>query len=77
MITKKLNEWYTAIKNNLDEKAERLKKEVEGLIGGIDGNLEFIYYHQLLDFRHELMLSHLKSKDGEEINNAYENLKRT
>lgn len=75
MITKKLNEWYTAIKDNLDEKAERLKKEVEGLIGGIDGNLEFIYYHQLLDFRHELMLSHLKSKDGEEINNAYETLK--
>ncbi|POO77859.1 tetratricopeptide repeat protein [Bacillus sp. MBGLi97] len=75
MITKKLNEWYTAIKDNLDEKAERLKKEVEGLIGGVDGNLEFIYYHQLLDFRHELMLSHLKSKDGEEINNAYETLK--
>jgi len=75
VITKKLNEWYIAIKNNFDEKAERLKKEVEYLIGSINGNLEFIYYHQLLDFRHELMVSHIQAKNEDDLRNAYESLK--
>ena len=75
IVTKKLNEWYTAIKNNLDREAERLKDEVEELMGNMEKNPDVILYHQLLDFRHELMLSYLKSRNEEELKAAYESLK--
>lgn len=75
IVTKKLNNWYTAIRNNLDKEASRLKKEVEQFIGNVDKNSDFFFYHQLLEFRHELMLSYLQSKNEEDLKNAYEALK--
>ncbi|ATH94155.1 tetratricopeptide repeat protein [Bacillus glycinifermentans] len=75
IVTRKLNDWYTAIRNNLDKEATSLKKEVEKFIGRVDKNSDVFFYHQLLEFRHELMLSYLKSKNEEDLKNAYEALK--
>ncbi|WP_302182905.1 Rap family tetratricopeptide repeat protein [Bacillus nakamurai] len=75
IVTRKLNDWYTAIRNNLDKEATLLKKEVEKFIGHVDKNSDVFFYHQLLEFRHELMLSYLKSKNEEDLKNAYEALK--
>lgn len=75
IVTRKLNDWYTAIKNNLDKEASLLKKEVEKFIERVDKNSDVFFYHQLLEFRHELMLSYLNSKDEEDLKNAYEALK--
>lgn len=36
---------------------------------------DVLLYYQLLDFRHELMLIYLRSKDVEEVRNTYEILK--
>ncbi|QWQ28422.1 tetratricopeptide repeat protein [Bacillus sp. JNUCC-22] len=74
IVTKKLNDWYTAIKNNLDMEAIRLKNEVEELMGRMEKNPDVILYHQLLDFRHEMMISYLQSKNEQELKNAYEAL---
>lgn len=43
IVTKKLNNWYTAIRNNLDKEASRLKKEVEQFIGNVDKNSDFFF----------------------------------
>lgn len=61
IVTRKLNDWYTAIRNNLDKEATSLKKRLKSLLGVLIRTRMF-FYHQLLEFRHELMLSYLKSK---------------
>lgn len=62
LVTKKLNAWYTSIKNEQVEKAERIKKEVEAELVNMEENQDALLYYQLLEFRHEIMLSYMESK---------------
>ncbi|WP_338325315.1 hypothetical protein [Bacillus licheniformis] len=43
IVTRKLNDWYTAIRNNLDKEATSLKKEVEKFIGRVDKNSDVFF----------------------------------
>ncbi|ARC70977.1 tetratricopeptide repeat-containing protein [Bacillus subtilis] len=75
LVTKKLNEWYTSIKNDQVEKAEIIKTEVEKELLNMEENQDALLYYQLLEFRHEIMLSYMKSKEIEKLHNAYETIK--
>ncbi|MEC1550162.1 tetratricopeptide repeat protein [Bacillus rugosus] len=75
LVTKKLNEWYTSIKNDQVEKAEVIKTEVEKELLNMEENQDALLYYQLLEFRHEIMLSYMKSKEIENLHNAYETIK--
>lgn len=75
LVTKKLNEWYTSIKNDQVEQAEVIKTEVEKELLNMEENHDALLYYQLLEFRHEIMLSYMKSKEIEDLNNAYETIK--
>ncbi|MCL6427469.1 response regulator aspartate phosphatase RapI [Bacillus subtilis] len=75
LVTKKLNEWYTSIKNDQVEQAEIIKTEVEKELLNMEENQDALLYYQLLEFRHEIMLSYMKSKEIEDLHNAYETIK--
>ncbi|MCY9374854.1 response regulator aspartate phosphatase RapI [Bacillus sp. T17B1] len=75
IVTKKLNDWYTSIKNDQVEQAEIIKKEVEKELLNMEENQDALLYYQLLDFRHEIMLSYMKSTEIEDLHNAYETIK--
>ncbi|BBA75091.1 MULTISPECIES: response regulator aspartate phosphatase RapI [Bacillus subtilis group] len=75
IVTKKLNEWYTSIKNDQVEKAEVIKAEVEKELLKMEENQDALLYYQLLEFRHEIMLSYMNSKEIEDLHNAYETIK--
>ncbi|MEC0394544.1 response regulator aspartate phosphatase RapI [Bacillus subtilis] len=75
IVTKKLNEWYTSIKNDQVEQAEIIKTEVEKELLNMEENQDALLYYQLLDFRHEIMLSYMNSKEIEDLHNAYETIK--
>lgn len=75
LVTKKLNAWYTSIKNDQVEKAERIKKEVEAELVNMEENQDALLYYQLLEFRHEIMLSYMESKEIDDLNSAYETIK--
>lgn len=67
LVTKKLNEWYTSIKNDQVEQAEIIKTEVEKELLNLEENQDALLYYQLLEFRHEIMLSYMKSKEIEDL----------
>ncbi|MCY8555988.1 response regulator aspartate phosphatase RapI [Bacillus haynesii] len=75
IVTKKLNDWYTLIKDDQVEHAEIIKIEVEKELLNMEENQDALLYYQLLDFRHEIMLSYMKSKEIDDLNNAYETIK--
>ncbi|KMY40856.1 aspartate phosphatase [Bacillus sp. FJAT-27445] len=75
LVTKKLNAWYTSIKNDQVEKAECIKKEVEAELVNMEENQDALLYYQLLEFRHEIMLSYMESKEIDDLNSAYETIK--
>ncbi|MGG1244130.1 response regulator aspartate phosphatase RapI [Bacillus cabrialesii] len=75
LVTRKLNEWYTLIKNDQVEQAEIIKTEVEKELLNMEENQDALLYYQLLEFRHEIMLSYMKSKEIEDLHNAYETIK--
>ena len=75
IVTKKLNDWYTSIKNDQVEQAEIIKTEVEKELLNMEENQDALLYYQLLDFRHEIMLSYMNSKEIEDLHNAYETIK--
>lgn len=75
LVTKKLNEWYTSIKNDQVEKAEIIKTEVEKELLNMEENQDALLYYQLLEFRHEIMLSYMESKEIDDLNSAYETIK--
>lgn len=75
IVTKKLNDWYTLIKDDQVEHAEIIKIEVEKELLNMEENQDVLLYYQLLDFRHEIMLSYMKSKEIDDLNNAYETIK--
>ncbi|MCC2117370.1 tetratricopeptide repeat protein [Bacillus halotolerans] len=75
LVTKKLNAWYTSIKNDQVEKAERIKKKVEAELVNMEENQDALLYYQLLEFRHEIMLSYMESKEIDDLNSAYETIK--
>lgn len=75
IVTKKLNGWYTSIKNDEVDQAEIIKTEVEKELLNMEENQDALLYYQLLDFRHEIMLSYMKYKEIGNLNNAYETIK--
>ncbi|MEK4313897.1 Rap family tetratricopeptide repeat protein [Bacillus sp. FSL P4-0334] len=75
ILISKLNSWYTIIKKNMIEEAQKKKLEIESLLEEVELKQDVLLYYQLLDFRHELMLIYLRSKDVEEVKNTYEILK--
>ncbi|WNV80284.1 tetratricopeptide repeat protein [Bacillus atrophaeus] len=75
LVTKKLNAWYTSINNDQVEKAERIKKEVEAELVNMEENQDALLYYKLLEFRHEIMLSYMESKEIDDLNSAYETIK--
>ncbi|WP_163117813.1 response regulator aspartate phosphatase RapI [Bacillus subtilis] len=75
IVTKKLNDWYTSIKNDQVEQAEIIKAEVERELLNMEKNQDALLYYQLLEFRHEIMLSYMKFKEIEDLHNAYETIK--
>ncbi|MEC1624691.1 hypothetical protein P9E08_04780 [Bacillus mojavensis] len=76
IVISKLNSWYTTIKKNMIEEAQKKKSEIEYLLEDVEMKQDVLLYYQLLDFRHELMLIYLRSKDVEEVKNTYEILKK-
>ncbi|MFP3421462.1 Rap family tetratricopeptide repeat protein [Bacillus sp. SIMBA_154] len=76
LVSTRLNFWYTAIKNNLINEAEQLKREVEQLIMKMEENQDILLYYQLLDFRHELMLSYMNAKGLNEVDEILEQLRQ-
>ncbi|MEH7234448.1 tetratricopeptide repeat protein, partial [Bacillus safensis] len=76
LVSTRLNFWYTAIKNNLINEAKEIKSEVEQLIMNMEENQDVLLYYQLLDFRHELMLSYMNAKGLKEVNETYEQLRQ-
>ncbi|MEC5227706.1 tetratricopeptide repeat protein [Bacillus inaquosorum] len=75
LVTKKLNAWYTAIKNDRVEQAENIKQEVEVELENMEENQDVLLYYQLLEFRHEIMLSYMESKGIENLTSTYETIK--
>ncbi|MFB4185441.1 Rap family tetratricopeptide repeat protein [Bacillus velezensis] len=75
LVTKKLNAWYMAIKSDLVDEAERIKVEAEAELANMEENQDALLYYQLLEFRHEIMLSYMKSKNMDSLENAYETLR--
>ncbi|MDV3522610.1 tetratricopeptide repeat protein [Bacillus subtilis] len=75
LVTKKLNAWYTAIKNDRVEQAENIKQEVEMELKSIEENQDALLYYQLLEFRHEIMLSYMESKRIDNLTSTYETIK--
>ncbi|MFJ5965570.1 tetratricopeptide repeat protein [Bacillus sp. NPDC093026] len=74
LVTTKLNFWYTAIKNNLIKDAVNLKKEIDILIKNMEENQDVLLYYQLLNFRHDIMLSYMTSKSLNEIKESHDYL---
>ncbi|MDO3660981.1 hypothetical protein [Bacillus sp. C28GYM-DRY-1] len=54
------------------EEAQKKKSEIESL-EEVEMMQDVLLYYQLLDFRHELMLIYLRSKDVEEVRSIEEN----
>lgn len=75
LITQKLNDWYTLIKNDRVEQAEHIRKEVEKELVNMEENQDALLYYQLLEFRHEIMLSCMESKRIDDLDSAYETIK--
>lgn len=75
LVTRKLNAWYTAVKNDRVEQAEKIKQEVEKELKIMEENQDALLYYQLLEFRHEIMLSYMKSKDLDSLESSFETLK--
>ncbi|MBV7320313.1 response regulator aspartate phosphatase [Bacillus halotolerans] len=75
LVTKKLNAWYTAIKNDHVEQAETIKQEVEIELKDMEENQDALLYYQLLEFRHEIMLSYMESKRIDNLTSTYETIK--
>ena len=75
LVTQKLNDWYTLIKNDQVEQAEHIRKEVEKELVNMEENQDALLYYQLLEFRHEIMLSYMESKRIDDLNSAYETIK--
>ncbi|MGX4764757.1 response regulator aspartate phosphatase [Bacillus mojavensis] len=75
LVTKKLNAWYTAIKNDHVEQAENIKQEVEIELKNMEENQDALLYYQLLEFRHEIMLSYMESKRIDNLTSTYETIK--
>ncbi|MCY8413418.1 tetratricopeptide repeat protein [Bacillus spizizenii] len=75
LVTKKLNAWYTAIKNDRVEQAENIKQEVEMELKSMEENQDALLYYQLLEFRHEIMLSYMESKRIDNLTSTYETIK--
>ncbi|MCY8057818.1 tetratricopeptide repeat protein [Bacillus spizizenii] len=76
VVTKKLNDWYTHIKNDQLDQAERIKKEVEKDLENMERSKDALLYYQLLDFRHELLVNYLNSEKTEELKNSYDAMKK-
>ncbi|ELS60274.1 response regulator aspartate phosphatase [Bacillus inaquosorum KCTC 13429] len=47
--------------------AEIIKTEVEKELLNMEENQDALLYYQLLEFRHEIMLSYMKSKEIEDL----------
>ncbi|MDF3257398.1 Rap family tetratricopeptide repeat protein [Bacillus velezensis] len=75
LVTQKLNDWYTLIKNDQVEQAEHIRKEVEKELVNMEENQDALLYYQLLEFRHEIMLSYMESKRIDDLDSAYETIK--
>lgn len=64
-----------AIKSDWVDEAERIKVEAEAELANMEENQDALLYYQLLEFRHEIMLSYMKSKNMDSLENAYETLR--
>ncbi|AVI27171.1 tetratricopeptide repeat protein [Bacillus velezensis] len=76
LVTKKLNDWYTHIKNDHLDQAGRIKKEVEKDLKNMEESKDVLLYYQLLEFRHELLVNYMNSEKTEELNSSYLAMKR-
>lgn len=63
VLISKLNSWYTTIRKNMIDETKKKKSKIESLLEEVEMKQEVLLYYQLLDFRHELMLIYLRSKD--------------
>jgi response regulator aspartate phosphatase I len=63
VLISKLNTWYTTIRKNMIDETKKKKSKIESLLEEVEMKQEVLLYYQLLDFRHELILIYLRSKD--------------
>ncbi|MGG1021144.1 Rap family tetratricopeptide repeat protein [Bacillus paralicheniformis] len=56
----KINKWYYHIRNFSVPDAELMKREVETSIVNMEEDQDLLLYYQLMEFRHRIMLEHLK-----------------
>ncbi|MFN2747238.1 MULTISPECIES: response regulator aspartate phosphatase [unclassified Bacillus (in: firmicutes)] len=75
LVATKMNQWYTALKNNWSAIAERVKEEVKQELERMEENQDALVYYSLLVFRHELMLDYLYPDTDRDIEKHYKELK--
>lgn len=68
-VAELLNQWYLQIEQNDLEKSGNTKKEIEGLLNGMEEDQTVLLYYSLLDYRYQCHL-----KDNEESNEGLDAL---
>ncbi|MCY7911121.1 tetratricopeptide repeat protein [Bacillus inaquosorum] len=74
-VTTDINHWYVVIKQGRVEKAKEMKRKVEEEFQIMEKNEDVAVYIQLLNLRHQLMLSYLEPNSADNIEEAYKSVK--
>ncbi|WP_253907667.1 hypothetical protein [Bacillus sp. WMMC1349] len=69
-----MNFWYKRMKENDPAGAEGAKKEVEKEIKQMEENQDALLYYQLLEFRHNMMMSYLFPNSVEDLHMKYDHI---
>ncbi|UYO36482.1 tetratricopeptide repeat protein [Bacillus zhangzhouensis] len=76
LVTTKLNNWYRAIKTENVELAREIKQQVKSELDSMEENQDALLYFKLLEFRHDLLESHLNAKNPQDLDKTYLTLKK-
>ncbi|KDN91167.1 tetratricopeptide repeat protein (plasmid) [Bacillus velezensis] len=76
-VAQDINHWYVVIKQGNVHKAKELKKKVESEFANMEKNEDIAVYIQLLELRHQLMLSYLEPDSVDSIEDAYKYVERS
>ncbi|MDA1475009.1 Rap family tetratricopeptide repeat protein [Bacillus changyiensis] len=73
-VAVKMNFWYNRMKENDPAGAEDAKKEVQKELKQMEENQDALLYYQLLEFRHNLMMSYMFPNSVRDLHTNYDNI---